>query len=107
MAKFFVGQRVRLVVTKTEFNRGREGSIIAVGHWGHRDILPCGLPLADKVHCDLYVCWDSVVEAGGEFYKNGPIESYRVEPILPEGAQPLGYSFEQMMSEFRIAEAVK
>lgn len=29
------------------------------------------------------------------------------EPILPEGAQPLGYSFEQMMGEFGVTEAVK
>ncbi|QHJ81513.1 MAG: hypothetical protein [Bacteriophage sp.] len=33
--------------------------------------------------------------------------SAQLEPILPEGAQPLGYSFEQMMSEFGVMEAVK
>ncbi len=107
MAKFFVGQRVRLVVTKNEFNRGREGSIIAVGDWGYGDILPCGLNYIGEVHSDLYVDWDTFVEAGGNFNKSGPIESYRVEPILPEGAQPLGYSFEQMMSELGVTEAVK
>ena len=31
----------------------------------------------------------------------------QLEPILPEGAQPLGYSFEQMMSEFGVKEAVR
>lgn len=36
----------------------------------------------------------------------GP-SSAQLEPILPEGAQPLGYSFEQMMSEFGVQETVK
>lgn len=31
----------------------------------------------------------------------------QLEPILPEGAEPLGYSFERMMSEFGVEEAVK
>lgn len=34
-------------------------------------------------------------------------EYHEIEPILPEGAQPLGYSFERMMSEFGVTEAVK
>lgn len=36
----------------------------------------------------------------------GP-NSRQLEPILPDGAQPIGYSFEQMMSEFGVTEAVK
>ena len=33
--------------------------------------------------------------------------SSQLEPVLHEGAKPLGYSFEQMMSEFGVTEAVK
>ena len=33
--------------------------------------------------------------------------SEQLEPILPESAKPLGYSFEQMISEFGVTEAVK
>lgn len=31
----------------------------------------------------------------------------QLEPIAPDGEQPLGYSFEKMMSEFGVKEAVK
>ena len=90
MAKFFVGQLVRLVKTFHPENQGREARITEI--FDECESCVAGWP----VNCRT----DGAIEG---FYNH----TDRLEPILPEGAQPLGYSFEQMMSEFGVTEAVK
>ncbi len=95
MAKFFVGQRVKVIsVCEPKTNShlvGQEGVV-------------------NEVNCE----WESasgdrsdgigVTLLGIDDWAFG---EWQLEPILPKGAKPLGYSFEQMMSEFGIEEAVK
>lgn len=101
MAKFFVGQRVRLVVSRNPKNIGVEGRISCIGAWKHGDILPCGSQYGSDASADLYVDWDRHVEAGISSYKSGPIQSFRVEPILPEGSAPSEFTFQQLMDSLR------
>lgn len=99
MAKFFVGCRVRLVqATKVERN-GWEGVITSITHNPKGTPTRSGIPLQHD--CDCVVLWG---EDMGNKYATA---FWQIEPILPEGAQPLGYSFEQMMSEFGVEETVK
>lgn len=109
MSKFTVGQRVRLRSSAIVENVGREGIILAIGMWRHLDTLPDGSVLQyPGKWVDTYIRWDSpLMTTIGCTRKDCGVESYRLEPIVYDGAQPLGYSFEQMMSEFGVAEAVK
>ncbi len=107
MAKFFVGQRVRLVNSLMAENLGAEGVITHIGVWRDGDMLPIGIIGSGPGHADVIVKWDYALIYGSVIIDHGPCNSERLEPILPEGAQPLGYSFEQMMSEFGVTEAVK
>lgn len=106
MAKFFVGQRVRLVGTTNANNFGAEGTVSYIGLWGYGDRLPCGYMYSVKEKSDLYVNWDSFIDAGDDRYLRGPIQSYRVEPILPEGAAPSIYSYQELMDKLREGERV-
>lgn len=106
MAKFFVGQRVRLVGTTNPKNFGREGIVSSIGSWGYGDLLPCGYRYDSKEKSDLYVDWDGFIESGDNRYYRGPIQSYRVEPILPEGASPSIYSYQELMDKLREGERV-
>lgn len=90
MAKFFVGQLVRLVKVFHPENQGREARIVAFFDECESSVE--GWP----VNC--------IVDGANKGTAN---HTDRLEPILPEGAQPLGYSFEQMMSDFSVMEAVK
>lgn len=100
--KLFVGQRVRILWSNSWPElAGEQGVIVAkaedsglngISEW---DVKPD--------------CWDDpfapyLSREGANFFSPN---SSQLEPILPQGAQPLGYSFEQMMSEFGVAEAVK
>ncbi len=91
--KLFVGQRVRIVgVNWIGYGRspaGLEGFLETPkerGPFTRKEYDWCV-----KTDCGLSVLCDS----------------HEVEPIIPDGAQSLGYGFEQMMSEFGVEEAVK
>lgn len=90
--KLFVGQRVRLVGTSWigygSSPAGLEGFLE----------VPKGRGLITRKEYDWCVRTD--------FGRKVLCDSHEVEPILPKGAQSLGYSFEQMMSEFGVEEAV-
>lgn len=98
----FVGARVRILWSAgwPEL-AGNEGKIVGV---------PADGGLTGKsewfVAPDCWGTYFAPTEGKGGGDRFGP-SSDQLEPILPEGAQPLGYSFEQMMSEFEVAEAVK
>lgn len=89
MAKFFVGQRVRIIrVYEAKEALGKEATLIK---WHESN------------------CWEASVDGLGE-WNNGKwygFDEDQLEPIIYDGAEPLGYSFEQMMSEFGVEEAVK
>lgn len=98
----FVGARVRILWSRgwPEL-RGLEGRIVAVSD-----------ELGISGNCEWVVApdiwgtpWAPRISDYGamRFAPN----SRQLEPILPEGSQPLGYSFEQMMSEFGVTEAAK
>ncbi len=94
MARLFAGQRVRIVCPESNCN-GQECWIREVGVVGWIDdetsFIGCSVDLpSTSIESDWCV-----------------FENHELEPILPEGAQPLGYSFELMMSEFGVTEAVK
>jgi len=101
MAKFFVGQRVRIKWSKNWPELAGQEGVISGSLVNYPNSHECGWPVSPD-------SWGS---------QNSPYSHPRdgrfapgedqLEPILPEGAQPLGYSFEQMMSEFGVTEAVK
>jgi len=105
MAKFFVGQRIRFVGTTNPKNFGMEGRISSIGLWAYGDLLPCGSSYGSKQKSDLYVDWDGFIVVDGGGYHSGPIESHRVEPILPEGAQPSEFSFTELMDNLGVVVA--
>lgn len=103
MVKWFVGQKVKVLRASHPKNNGITGRITHIGPWSRWQRLPSGKLLdADSADCFLYL--DSPRHDGAMVGANS---FYQLESILPEGAQPLGYSFEQMMSEFGVTEAVK
>lgn len=87
MAKFFVGQRVRLVRARLKANNGIEGRIEALGLWTLGQLLPTGRILSGNVpSVDAVVQWDKAVSTANnriEFVT--PVNTYRLEPIQPEG----------------------
>lgn len=101
----FIGARVRILWSRNFPElAGEEGVIIGIQESGG----PYGAGMWN-VAPDI---WGSDKKPGlqpnPENYphKFAP-HSEQLEPITPEGAQPLGYSFEQMMSEFGAEETVK
>lgn len=103
MVTWFVGLRVRIVRATHAANNGLTGVISHIGPYKFRDILPNGKLLGvDDADCFLKL--DSPRHDGA---MGGANSFWQIEPILPEGAQPLGYSFDQMMSEFGVTGAVK
>lgn len=80
MTKFFVGQRVRLVRPVLPKNQGREDTICNL----FEEKMIGGLP----ANCKL---------------SNSPPLFYthtsRLEPILPEGAQPSKFSFQELLED--------
>lgn len=102
MAKFFVGQRVRIISSKgwPEL-AGEEGRIIG------DDVSHASTERSEwQVAPDIWGSDRSPYKGLLGGYRFAP-NSDQLEPILPEGAEPLGYSFEKMMSEFGVTEAVK
>lgn len=105
MAKFFVGQMVKLVNSRIPENIGSEGRIVALGFWEMGDLLPNGRPLVSG-SADLLVDWGSIKRTmNGGLDRVAPVESARVEPILPEGAQPSEFSFTELMDNLGVVVA--
>ncbi|QHJ82347.1 MAG: hypothetical protein [Caudoviricetes sp.] len=103
MVTWFVGLRVRIVRATHAANNGLTGVISHIGPYKYLDMLPNGQLLASE-DADCFIKLDSPRHDGD---MGGANSFWQLEPILPEGAQPLSCSFEQMMSEFGVTEAVK
>lgn len=88
MAKFFVGQRVRIKYSTTwpELN-GTEGRIVDLND------------ISAEVAPD---CWGTsdcpYPQYGADYF--GPY-LYQLEPIVDDGSVPCGMSYEEMMQEFK------
>lgn len=88
MAKFFVGQMVKLVKAFDPKKVGKEGRILDI--FCERQSTVAGWP----VNC---VCdW---TEPGYADHTD------RLEPILPEGAQPSEFSFTELMDNLGVVVA--
>jgi hypothetical protein len=88
MAKFFVGQRVRLVRPLSPSNQGATGRIIHLGSWRYGDSLPDGY-IYTGVFSDCVVCFDQLLkDASGVVAREFPTMTDRLEPITPEGSAP-------------------
>lgn len=105
MGKFFVGALVKIVRADYPVNNGLTGFITHFGNLGYLEKLPTGELYGGKTVADCFLELDSPRVTDGR--TRVPARLEQLEPILPEGAQPLGYSFEKMMSEFGVEEAVK
>lgn len=107
MVSLFVGQRVRLRSSAASENIGREGVVLAIGMWGHLDILPDGVVLEyPGKWVDTYVKWDyPILTTNGCTVKDCGVESFRIDPILPEGAQPSEFSFTELMDNLGVVVA--
>lgn len=105
MAKFFVGQRVKLVSATTLSNVGSQGVITHLGSWRPGDRLPIGEVIDDGYWPDVIVQWDGYVSYGGVRIDQGPSNTSRLEPILPEGAQPSEFSFTELMDNLGVVVA--
>ena len=90
MAKFFVGQRVR-VIRSVSGQTGKTGRITHRGVWNRGDRLPCGNKLADTIlgWCNCFLLLDD-----GE---KRPAHSDNLEPILPEGHKAGDFSYEELL----------
>jgi hypothetical protein len=86
MAKFFVGQRVRVVCEGSEFD-GVETRVLELD-----------FPGFDPEDGEYIGCRVDLV------YENGPVsfEDHELEPILPEGAQPSEFSFTELMDNLGV-----
>ena len=104
MAKFFVGQRVRLVRSDFSKNVGAEGVISHMGPWKSGDILPIGFILLGS-GTDVIVKWKQVMKYKERMTDHGPCTLHRLEPILPEGAQPSEFSFTELMDNLGVVMA--
>ncbi len=94
MAKFFVGQRVRIKwsVGFTEL-AGEEGRVIEVGQF----------PTVQGNIADLVVAPDVWSSEWCPYYscRRFTPRAIQLEPILPEGQRPSGESFHELMSRLR------
>lgn len=90
MAKFFVGQRVRLVVSAKYV--GITGRIAAFGQWRLGDLLPYGYRLSSP-YADCVVEWERpVTDSKGTTDWVAPCTVDRLEPILPDGHREGDYT---------------
>lgn len=96
MAKFFVGQRVRILYSDgwPEL-RGQEGKIVGPSSGGVSG--QSNWIVAPKSWGSE---WAPCPGRNHGALKFGP-NNDQLEPILPEGAQPCGMSYEEMMQEFK------
>lgn len=88
MAKFFLGQKVRIVKSLVG-NEGREGIVVEVGFSGEVEGFGF-VESAVAVKVGGYVGW-------------GPYYCY--EPILPEGDKPSEFSFSELMDNLEVVVA--
>lgn len=86
MAKFFVGQKVRLVRPDNPKNQGREDIICEM--FEEREII--GGPANCKLRNSDPLCYT---------------HTSRLEPMLPEGAQPSEFSFTELMDNLGVVVA--
>lgn len=96
MAKFFVGQRVRILKSNgwPEL-AGEEGMIVGVAE-------DCGI-YGDSEWNVAPDCWGSdigICPASNGALRFSP-PGHFLEPILYDGAQPIAESFEEMMGKLR------
>lgn len=94
MANHFFGQLVRINCPDSH-EHGVECRIIETDVKGWS--VDCGSFIGCKVN----------IKCSDPRYDFCIFENHELEPILPKGDEPLGYSFEQMMSEFGVTEVVK
>lgn len=106
MVKFFVGMRVRLVKAKDTTNIGCEGRITHIGEWLRGDIMPIGVLWQGDGGMNLIIIWDRILNYGNQRAQHGPCRSECVEPILPEGAAPSIYSYQELMDKLGEGEKV-
>lgn len=91
MAKFFVGQRVKVVSSTKKENLGIEANIESFVFTAKGTKTRSGIPLSRDCNCAI------VIDSGLRYAAN----TDQLEPILPEGNQPCGMSYEEMMQEFK------
>ena len=96
MAKWFIGQRIRIVRACHPENNGITGLITHFGPWNYGDTLPDGNKLDGVADC--FISLDSP-RHDGRYAGASPFDS--LEPILYDGAQPIAESFEEMMGKLR------
>lgn len=92
MSKFFVGQRVRVVRTLNPIlTPGLEATIIAVGKFN--GAYPGGEIVPGECKLDIW----SIRAPQGDW-----VASFdQLEPILPEGAAPSEFTFQQLMDNLQ------
>lgn len=94
MASFFVGQRVRIKWSKgfPEL-KGEPGRVVRLGNF----------PTTQGNIADLVVAPDAWGSEWCPYEKATRFTpfSYQVEPIIPEGYQPCGESYEELMDRLR------
>lgn len=82
MGRWFVSQRVRLVRPCQPKNMGLEGRIVAIGPFRRGDHTHDNWAASED--CDCEVLWDTeTIPACCDYH--------RIEPILPEGMQPVSW----------------
>ncbi|WP_440984935.1 hypothetical protein ACQHIH_16115 [Xanthomonas sontii] len=92
MAKFFVGQRVRVVYVKRTENSH------LVGQEGHvNEVLQC--PWGIGYGLDVRPITHAIVDGG--VLATYAFDADQLAPVLPEGQQPCGESYEQLMDRLR------
>jgi hypothetical protein len=92
MAKFYVGQRVKLARPRVPENANAEGVITHIGVWARGDTLPCGGHAGSRFDC--VVMFDRPVTDANFFRTDphAPCLMSQLEPIQPEGWQPVEWS---------------
>lgn len=95
MTKFFVGQRVRVARPRHPANKGITGRIAIIKPYIAGERLPNG---------NRYVgspgdCWIDLDRPRNDGGMAGVSAFYQLEPILPEGAQPSKFSFQELMED--------
>lgn len=100
MAKFFVGQRVKLVRTIDLVSRARnyglEGRVVDFEEFPKGTLMRDGRPL--RLDCDITVLWDGEAHPCSQ-------HTLQLEPILPEGSAPSEFTFQQLMESLQEATA--
>lgn len=100
MAKFFVGQRVRVRYTRNqgspEWHAGAEGRIVEIGPWARGDYHSgFNRPFLNTSDC--------LVDVSGEIA--APLFD-QLEPILPDGHRAGDYSLSDLLDRCRAGEGV-